>query len=106
MIVALPVALALIVITAAIITATTLTGHGRHRLEPQRMRVQFYPDPPPVEVINASLSPFPVPDFPPPFLVADREKLATTGELRRYAYEGDLRSLNRAVTAINHQLGA
>jgi hypothetical protein len=103
-IVALPVALALIVITAAIITATTLTGHGRHRLEPQRMRVQFYPDPPPTEVINASLSPFP--DFPPPFLVASRGKLATTGELRRYAYEGDLRSLNQAVTAINHQLGA
>jgi hypothetical protein len=103
MIVALPVALALIVITAAIITATTLTGHGRHRLEPARMRVQFYPDPPPVEVINASLSPFP--DFPPPFLVAGREKLATTGELRRYAYEGDLRSLNQAVTAINHSIG-
>jgi hypothetical protein len=80
---------------------------GRHRADPPRYRVDFYPQPPPLDVIEASLTPFPeVPDFPPPFLVASREKLASTGELRALAWIGDIDGLAEAVTDIKDSIGA
>jgi hypothetical protein len=113
MIISVIVAVLLIIATAILILcAWDRPEPGRHRLEPERYRVRFYEDPPPVEVINANLSPFPeppairmvplFPDYPPAYL----EKLATTGELRQYAYTGDTERLAEAVSAINQQLGA